>query len=92
MFGKQDTDDYEVYAKLIGKPHTEKIHQLFTIRRERCIKLSSVRTLHQPGMVPSFLLMTWMVAEILLSLLTATRHEGLEAGWEVNFEPRMTHT
>lgn len=38
--------------------------------------------------------MTWMVAErlILLSLLTATRHEGLEADWEVNFEPRMTHT
>lgn len=38
MFGKQDTDDYEVYAKLIGEPHTEKIHQWCTIRRDGCIE------------------------------------------------------
>lgn len=43
MFGKQDTDYYEVYAKLIGKPYTKKIHQLFTIRRDGCIKPSLVR-------------------------------------------------
>jgi len=54
MIGKQDTDDYKVYAKLIGKPHTEKIDRLFTIRRARHIKWRSVGAHPQFGKNPGF--------------------------------------
>lgn len=94
MFGKQEIDDYEVFAKLIGKPHTEKTHQLLTIRRDGCINPSAVWAHPQPGKTPGFHQMTWMLAErlFLLSLLTATSYKGLETGWEVNFESRMIQT
>lgn len=66
MFGKQERD--EVFAKLIGKPHTEKPHQLLTIRRDGCINPSAVWAHSQPGKTPGFHQMTRMLAERLVLL------------------------